>query len=215
MTTTDMGMQQPEMEPAYPIRLEIERPEPASRILNFPLYIGTFIRSIILIPHFIILYFFQILAGILYLVATVAILFSGRYPEGLFRFYVGYTRWTTNVYAYLVGVLDEYPPFSTDHQEGYPCVLDVDYVGSYSRLLNFPIFGLIIKSILLIPHFIVVFFLVLAAIVVIFIIQFAVLFTGSFPIGMYNFLVGVGRWSTRITGYLYALTDKYPPFSLS
>jgi hypothetical protein len=211
----EMGMQEPVMPAVYPVRLMIERPEPASRVLNFPLYIGTLIRSLILIPHFVILYLFQYLAAILYLIATVAILFTGRYPEGLFRFYVGYLRWTTNAYANLVGVVDKYPPFSTDPQEGYPVVLEVDYVERYSRILNFPVFGLIIKAILLIPHYIVIFFLALAAFVVIFIAQFAILFTGSFPEGMHRFLVGVGRWNTRITGYLYALTDKYPPFSLS
>ena len=52
-----------------------------------------------------------------------------------------------------------------------------------------------------------------AAFVVVFIAQFAILFSGSFPEGMHTFVVGVGRWSTRVNAYLYALTDKYPPFS--
>ena len=199
----------------YPIRLEIDRPQKQSRITNFPLFIGTFIRGLLVIPHLVILYFFQLAANIIFFIATFAILFSGRYPEGLFRFYVGYQRWVVNVYAYLCHLYDSYPPFSPDQVEGYPVRFEVDSPARLSRLLNAPILGLIIKTILAIPHFIVLTFLSFVAIVVIFIAQFAILFTGSFPAGMHSFLVGVGRWSLRVTGYIYALTDRYPPFSLS
>jgi hypothetical protein len=205
-----------EMPADYPITLEIQRPEKSSRLLNFPLGIGTTIRAILLIPHWIILYFLQIVASILYFIACFAILFTGRYPQGLFNFWVGYTRWTSNFYGYLVGVYDKYPPFSMDAQPDYPLTFDARYPESLSRVLNFPLFiGLFIKAILLIPHLIVIVFLVLVAYVVLFIAQFAILFTGSFPEGMHRFLVGVGRWSTRVNAYLYALTDKYPPFSMS
>jgi hypothetical protein len=212
--TSDATMEPFDAAP-YPVRLEVTRPESQSRITNFPLGIGSFIRFLLLIPHFFILYFFQIVANLIYFIATFAILFTGRYPEGMFRFYVGYTRWMANVYSYFTGVHDRYPPFSIEEQPDYPLHLEVDYVPSASRLLNFPVLGLIIKVILLIPHFIVVYFLVLAAFVVVFIAQFAILFTGSFPAGMHSFVVGVGRWWMRINAYLYALTDKYPPFSFS
>jgi hypothetical protein len=67
---------------------------------------------------------------------------------------------------------------------------------------------------LLIPHLIVLIFLGLVVFLVIFIAKFAILFTGSFPAGLYAFAVGVTRWSTRINAYNYGLTDRYPPFSL-
>ncbi len=200
---------------SYPVHFDVQRPASQSRLTNFPLGIGLLIKGILLIPHFVILYFLQIVASIVYFIATFAILFTGNYPRGLFNFYLGYTRWTANVYGYFFSAYDKYPPFSMDSQDGYPLSFSVDYEGSRSRLLNFPILGLIIKLILLIPHLIVVYFLVLIAMIVLLIAQFAILFTGSFPEGMHKFMIGVGRWSTRINAYAYALTDKYPPFSLS
>ena len=198
----------------YPVRFDVVRDATQSRLTNFPLGIGSFIRSILLIPHLIILYFLGIVAAIVYFIATFAILFTGSYPAGMFNFYVGYTRWTSNVYAYLSSLFDKYPPFSMDAQD-YPLTFSVDYPDKLSRLLNFPLFiGLFIKLILTIPHLIVLFLLFIAAFVVVFIAQFAILFTGSFPEGMHTFVVGVGRWWTRVNAYAYALTDKYPPFSL-
>jgi len=199
----------------YPIRLEVRRDATQSRLTNFPLGVGMAIRSILLIPHFIILYFLQIVANIVYFIACFAILFSGRYPRGLFNFYIGYMRWNANMTGYLVSAYDKYPPFSMDVQPGFPVTLEVDYPENLNKILNFPLFiGYFIKLILLIPHLIVLVFLVLVAAIVLFIAQFAILFTGSFPEGMHGFMVGVGRWSTRVTAYTVALTDKYPPFSL-
>jgi hypothetical protein len=200
--------------PSDPIRFDITRAESQSRLTNFPLGIGATIRGILLIPHFIILYFFQILAQLIYLIATFAILFTGRYPEGMRNLFVGYQRWTSNVYGYFASLYDKYPPFSTDAVADYPLLLDIPPVEKLSRILNFPILGLILKTILLIPHYICVIFLVIIGFLVVFIAQFAILFTGSFPAGMHSFVTGVGRWNLRITAYQLALTDKYPPFSM-
>jgi hypothetical protein len=212
--TTEMATGEPSATP-YPVHFDVQRPASQSRLTNFPLGIGLFIRGILLIPHLIILYFLQIVGGIVYLIATFAILFTGRYPRGLFNFYVGYTRWTSNVYGYFFSAYDKYPPFSMDPQTDYPLSFSAEYPETLSRLLNFPFLGLFIKLILLIPHWIIVTFLALVAMVILFIAQFAILFTGSFPEGMYKFMIGVGRWSTRVNAYAYALTDKYPPFSMS
>ena len=201
---------------SYPVGFDIERPEKQSRLTNFPLGIGSLIRGILLIPHIAILYFFQIAAGIVYFIACFAILFTGRYPRGLYNFFVGYTRWTANVYAYFGHLYDKYPPFNMDVVQGYPLQMTFDYPETLSRLLNFPLFiGFFIKFVLVIPHLIIVAFLGLAAIVVIFIADFAILFTGSFPAGMHGFVVGVGRWYTRVNAYTYGLTDNYPPFSMN
>ncbi len=198
-----------------PVRLEVLRPDSQSRLTNFPLGIGMFIREILLIPHLIILYFLQLVGSIVYVIATFAILFTGRYPQGLFNFYVGYTRWTNNIYSYLLGLHDKYPPFGMDPQSDYPLTFSVEYPGQLSRILNFPFIGLFIKFLLTIPHWVILAFLFLVAIILLFIAQFAILFTGSFPAGMHKFMVGVGRWSARVNAYVYGLTDIYPPFSMS
>ena len=200
----------------YPVRLAVLRPATQSRLTNFPLGIGMLIRSILAIPHLIIIYFLQIVANIIYFIACFAILFTGRYPRGLFNFYVGYLRWNAAMSGYLVSAYDNYPPFSMETQPEYPLTLSIDYPENLNRILNLPIFiGYFIKFVLLIPHYIVLAFLIFAAMVVLFIAQFAILFTGSFPAGMHGFMIGVGRWFTRVSAYNAAITDRYPPFSLN
>jgi Domain of unknown function (DUF4389) len=90
----------------------------------------------------------------------------------------------------------------------YPVRLDVDYPDSLSRLLIF------VKWLLAIPHFIALIFLAIGAYIVLFISWFAVLITGTYPEGMFNYMVGVIRWSTRVQAYVFLMTDVYPPFSL-
>ena len=100
-------------------------------------------------------------------------------------------------------------------QAGYPLRLGVQYPESSNRWLNFPILGLIVKAILVIPHYVIVAALYVVAMVMIFIATFAILFTGQFPEGMHSFVVKTMRWGIRVNAYVYALTDRYPPFSLS
>jgi hypothetical protein len=197
------------------VRLQIERPAQQSRVTNLPLGIGLFIRSILLIPHFIILYFLALVAYIVYFIATFAILFTGRYPEGMFKFFVGFSRWSANVYGYLGSLYDNYPPFSMEPQPVYPLTLEVDYEAERSRLLNLPFLGLFVKMILAIPHLIIITFLLFVVYIVLFLAKFAILFTGSFPSGLHGFVVGTGRWWSRVNAYVYGLTDRYPPFSMS
>lgn len=199
----------------YPVTFEIQRAEAQNRLLNLPLGIGTVIRSLLLIPHLIILYFLGIIATILYVIASVAILFTGVYPAGMHDFITKYVRWNARTNAYLFSLFDQYPPFSGDEDSGSPLRFTAPYPATSSRLLNFPLLGVLIKSLLLIPHFIIVAFLGVALTIVIFIAHFAILFTGSFPVGLHAFAVGVSRWSTRMTAYLLGLTDAYPPFSMN
>ena len=212
MTTEPIASSPPPA--AYPVRLEIERPESQSRLTNLPLFIGLIIRFFLVIPHLLILSAFSLLAGLLYFIATFGILFTRSYPRGMYDLVVSYMRWNANMNAYLSSLYDKYPPFNTEAASGYPLLFEVDYPEQSSRLLNFPLFGLLIRYILLIPHFIVLFFLGLVSYIVIFIARFAILFSGSFPAGLHTFVVGVTRWNTRISAYTYGLTDRYPPFSL-
>lgn len=197
-----------------PVTFEILRPEKQSRILNFPLGIGGFIRYILLIPHLIVIWFLGLAAGVVGFIADFGILFTGNYPRGMFNFVVGVQRWSMQIGAYLFGLRDEYPPFSTEAGK-YATTYDVAYPPSLSRILNFPLFGYYIKALLAIPHFVVLFLLFIALYVVYFIAQFAILFTGSYPAGMHRFATGVFRWNQRVQVYIASMTDKYPPFSLS
>jgi hypothetical protein len=90
----------------------------------------------------------------------------------------------------------------------YPLQLTIERQEEYSRWLPF------VKWLLAIPHFIVLLFLLIGAVIGIIVSFFAVLITGKYPRGIFNFVVGVGRWALRVTAYTYLLTDKYPPFSL-
>lgn len=200
---------------AYPLRMAVARSEGQSRLTNFPLGIGTLIRGILAIPHIIILYFLQLVGGVVWLIATFAILFTGRYPRGLFSFYVSYMRWLTNAMGYLIHLYDQYPPFGLNQDPTYPVEFDVEYPERLSRWLNLPIIGFYVKAILALPHLVILVFLGIAAFVVTFIALFAILFTGSYPAGMHRFVVGVFRWQIRVNAYTYSLTDRYPPFSLS
>jgi len=214
--TTEVAPPPPATPPppsGYPIRFNLGRAETASRLLNFPLFIGTFIREILLIPHLIVLALLGFIVFVVYFIATFAILFTGKFPAGMHNFVVGWSRWSANLSAYLLGLVDAYPPFSMD-QKDYQVVFQADYPENSSRILNFPFFGMYIKYLLLIPHLFVLAAFGLIGYVVLFIAQFAVLFTGQFPAGMHSFLVGVSRWSARVNAYVFALTDRYPPFSM-
>ena len=99
---------------------------------------------------------------------------------------------------------------------GYPIKIGIIYPKTQSRLLalfSLPFF--FIRTLLLIPHFIIIYVLSIVAVITMWINFWVVLFTGSSSKGLYTFLVGVLRWQTRMNGYFYVLTDKYPPFSLN
>lgn len=185
----------------YPLRFDIEYPEQLSRWLIF-------VKWLLAIPHFLILYALSAVANVITFIAFFAILFTGRYPRGLFDFVVNIYRWQENVFAYYGLFRDEYPPFSWEAGK-YPVTFEVDYPESLSRWLIF------VKWLLAIPHIIVLFFLYIVALVVWVIVWFAILFTGRFPRGLFDFLVGVSRWTLRVNAYaLLLLRDDYPPFSL-
>lgn len=98
---------------------------------------------------------------------------------------------------------------------GYPVQLEVEYPERSSRLLALLGVLFFIKGLLLIPHLIILYFLQIAAFIVIYISYWAVLITGHYPRGLFNFSVGVTRWYTRIYAWLFGWTDRYPPFSFS
>ncbi len=143
-------------------------------------------------------------------VATaLMIVFRVKYPRWWFDFARELTRFSARVGAYLALLTDGYPS-TTDEQAVH---LDIDYP-DVERDLNrwLPL----VKWLLAIPHYIVLAFLILGAILAVFIAWFAILFTGRYPRGLFDYVVGVGRWVLRVEAYAFLLvTDDYPPFSLS
>ena len=185
---------------SYPLTYDVEYPEELSRWLIF-------VKWILAIPHFIVLYGLGLVAMALTFIAWFAILFTKRYPRELFDFVVNINRWTANVYAYAFLMRDEYPPFSWDAGQ-YPLTYDVDYPEELSRWLIF------VKWILAIPHIIVMLFLFIGVFIAQTIAFFAILFTKRFPEPLFKFLVGVNRWQQRVNAYMNLMRDEYPPFSL-
>ena len=146
--------------------------------------------------------------GLLFGGPLLMILFRQKYPRWWFDWNRELLRFTQRVYAYLALQSDVYP--STDEQQYVH--LEIDYPNVETDLSR----GMpLIKWLLAIPHYIVLFFLYIAAVVCVIIAWFAILFTGRYPRSLFDFVVGVERWALRVIAYAFILvTDKYPPFSL-
>ena len=143
----------------------------------------------------------------LFVATALMIVFRQRYPRWWFDFAVELARFSGRVSAYLLLLTDVYP--STVETQSVH--IDVDYpdMATLNRWLP------LVKWLLAIPHYIVLVVLGLVAILATIVAWFAILFTGTYPRGLFDFVVGVGRWSLRVAAYAFLLTtDRYPPFSL-
>jgi hypothetical protein len=203
----------------YPVRFSVDRPD---RQLN---RLTTFFRLFTAIPILIVLgsvsggtwqwsseYGTAVAAGaggLLFFGPLVMILFRQKYPRWWFDWNRELLRFSNRVGIYLSLMDDRYP--STDEHQSVH--LDVDYP-NVSEDLNrwLPL----VKWFLAIPHYVVLFFLYIAAVVAVVIAWFAILFTGRYPRGLFDFVEGVTRWHNRVVGYaLVLVTDRYPPFRLA
>ncbi|HSJ46084.1 MAG TPA: DUF4389 domain-containing protein [Euzebyales bacterium] len=189
------------------------------------------VKWLLLIPHYIVLFLLWIAFALLTLVAGIVILFTGRYPSGIFAFTSGVLRWTWRVgyYGYSALGTDRYPPFTLADVD-YPARLDVAEPGPLSR-------GLVLIKwwLLAIPHYIVLGVLVGNGVtwtttegtagrvqvatgglifLLVIIAGFALLFTGRYPPGLFDFVMGLNRWVYRVIAYVALMTDEYPPFRL-
>jgi hypothetical protein len=139
---------------------------------------------------------------------ALMIIFRQRYPRWWFDFSRELTRFGYRVGAYLVLLTDQYP--STVEEQAIH--LEIDYPNVQNDLNRWmPL----VKWLLAIPHYIVLGLLAIAAFFAVVIAWFAILATGQYPRGLFDFVVGVGRWCLRVDAYAFLLvTDRYPPFSL-
>ena len=147
--------------------------------------------------------------GALFLGPLLMIMFRQKYPRWWFDWNLELQRFVNRVWTYLVLVNDNYP--STDDHQWVR--LDYPYPDAAADLNRWlPL----VKWLLAIPHYIVLFFLDIAAFFVVIAAWFAILFTGRYPRGMFSFVEGVFRWHNRVVGYALTLvTDRYPPFRLA
>jgi hypothetical protein len=202
----------------YPAKLKIDYPERCDRLT-------TFFRIVVIIPIGIIACllagghdvwsrdprWYYAFGGVGYVFAptVLMILFKKKYPRWWFDWNIAFLKFEARVSTYLALLTHEYP--STDEEQAVH--IEIPYPDAEKDLLR----GLpLIKWLLVLPHMIVLAFLSIAAIVCVIIAWFAILINGRYPRELFDFVVGVMRWSLRVTAYSVLLTtDKYPPFSLT
>jgi hypothetical protein len=206
----------------YPVTLEGDLEPNLSRWLWL-------VKWLLVIPHLIVLAVLWLAVAVCWLVSLVAILFTGRYPRGLFDFILGVMRWTWRVgfYSYYALGTDRYPPFTLGPAPDYPARLDVEYPGRLSR-------GLVLVKwwLLVIPQAIIVGIFIggwgwgassdnngwagtwgLVEILAV-VAGVSLLFTNRYPRGIFDFVIGLDRWAARVAAYVLLMRDEYPPFRL-
>ena len=202
----------------YPVQFDVDYPSRPLRRLT------TAFRFLIAIPIVVVLTMLSgstfndsdnsarnslVIGGAAVFVPLVLMLvFRQKYPRWWFDWNLNLLRFSNRVTAYLALLDDRYP--STDEDQSVH--LDFAYPEAQSMNRWLPL----VKWLLAIPHYVVLFFLGIAVLVSIIVAYFAILFTGRYPRSLFEFVVGVMRWSNRVNAYAFTLvTDQYPPFRLS
>lgn len=192
----------------HPVQFSVDYPDGQLDRLS------SFFRIIAIVPIAVVFWLVQgsehaWLGGVLFLATLAMILFRQKYPKWWFDWNVALLKFENRFLAYLFLLRDEYP--STDEEQAVH--LDIPYPDAKNQLNRWlPIF----KWLFAIPHYIVLVFLYIVLIIAVIIAWFAILFTGLYPKGLFDYVVGTMRWSNRVWGYAFLLvTDKYPPFRLS
>lgn len=190
---------------SYPARLGLEAP---LEVKNWrPL-----VNWLLAIPQLLLVRALLGVRQVLVLIALFTVLFTRAIPDSLFNMIAMTRRYAWRVSTYALWMRESYPPFSftmTPQDDGIdPAWLSVDYPQKLNRWA--PLY----KWLLAIPHYIILLFLFIGAVFAALFAFFAVLFTGKYPAGFRSYLIGVSRWSWRVSAYAGLLRDEYPPFSL-
>jgi hypothetical protein len=185
----------------YPVTFRADYVEKRSRLT-------TFFRLILAIPHFIVVFFYFLAAEIVVIIAWFALLFTGRYPTGMYDFVAGALRYQTRVYGYASLLTDEYPPFSGDPAAPFPVDLSIGPPkAEYSRL------KVLFRLILGIPVLIIQYAMQIVAQVGAFLAWFAIVILGRQPKGLQDMIVLGLSYQQRATAYFALLTEDWPPFT--
>jgi hypothetical protein len=195
----------------YPVRVTFVPDEGQSRLWGIPL-LGVMLRSILVIPHALILAVMTLVAFFVGLVAWAPILFQGRMAGWGYSVFGGILRLSLWLTAYVTLMTGRYPPFGLtgDH----PVRLDFDEAEDQNRLWGIPVLGVCVRAILVIPHAIVLALLGIAVGLMALFTWIPVLLDGRTADWVIRYIGGYYRWSTRVSAYLLLLTGRYPPFSL-
>ncbi len=186
----------------YPISYEVD---PALEGRN---RLTTFFRSLVVIPWAIVAYVYGIVAGIAAVIAWFAIVFTGRYPDGIYDFNAGYLRMYNRVYGFEYLLTDEWPPFGGEEAPGYPVRIGVaQALGQYSRLKTG--FRFIVGIPVMLLGAVQGIILAVCSLIA----WFAILFTGKLPEGLFNPMRSAAAYLARANAYFLLMTEDWPPFS--
>ena len=188
----------------YPVNIRGELTIPPGR------WVWLF-KWLLVIPHYFVLCFLGIAFCVVWVISFFAILFTGKYPKGLFDFNAGVLRWSWRVgfYSYQALGTDKYPPFSLDPDPNYPADLEIAYPEKLSRGLIWVKWWL-----LAIPHWIIVSIFSDLISILVFVGGICLLFVGRYPKDLFKLVIGLNRWTYRVYAYVSMMRDEYPPFRL-
>ena len=197
----------------FPVRVMYDETQGIGRLWGLP-GIGVAVRALLLIPHFIVLWLLAIAVGFVMLVSWIPVLINGRQAGFVYSILGGFQRWILRVTSYLYLLTSGYPPFSLSGEDDYRVRVEIDRDQPINRFWGIPILGLLIRWIILLPHYVVLWIIGIAAMVLILFSWVPVLILGRQSQLVYSVLGGWLRWSLRVSTYLMLLHDRYPPFSL-
>ncbi|QEC48176.1 DUF4389 domain-containing protein [Baekduia soli] len=167
----------------------------------------TFFRALLAIPHYIALWLWGMVAALAVVVAWFALLFTGRWPQGLYDFVAGFLRYSTAVSGYVALLTDEYPPFSPD-AAGYPVRIRIPPAkAQYDRL------KVLLRFLLVIPVYVIAYAMQIVWSVGTFIAWFVIVILGRQPKGLQDMIVLGLSYQQRAYAYMFLLTEDWPPFT--
>jgi hypothetical protein len=197
---------------AYPVNISYDRAARINRLWGIPV-IGVLVRAILVIPHVLVLWLMALVVGFLLLFTWIPVLLLGRFPGWGYHWIGGYLGWLARVGAYVWLLTPTYPPFSRSGGD-HPVRVRYDEGVRINRLWGIPVLGLLVRAILLIPHFVILWLLFLLAAVLVVFSWVPVLILGRQADLVYRIVGGATRWWLRVYSYLLMMVDRYPPFSL-